>query len=99
MKKEEKEKLVKAAFEGYTIYDLEQDENYIIVKDVFNENCTTINDDLEHEFDYDLKEELNNMLADMFEKNGYDVYREGMTYAYNGKFETANDVDIVAIKK
>ena len=52
-----------------------------------------------NEFDYDLKEELNNMLAEMFEKNGYDVYRDGMTYAYNGKFETANDVDIVAIKK
>lgn len=62
------EKLVKAAFEGYTIYDLEQDKNYIIVKGVFDENCITINDDLEHEFDYDLKEELNNMLAEMFEK-------------------------------
>mgnify|MGYP004500278717 CR=1 FL=1 len=98
MNKEEKEKLVKDAFEGYTKYDLEQDENYIIVKDVFNENCTTINDDLEHEFDYDLRDELNNMLAEMFEKNGYDVYREGMTYAHDGKFYTANDIDIVAIK-
>lgn len=39
------------------------------------------------------------MLAEMFQKNGYEVYREGMTYAYNGKFETVNDVDIVAIKE
>lgn len=95
---DEKEKLVKDAFEGYTKYDLEQDKNYIIVKDVFDEDCITINDDLKHEFDYDLKEELNNMLANMFEKNGYDVYREGMTYAYNGKFETVDDVDMIAIK-
>lgn len=99
MNKQEKEKLVKEAFEGYTIYNTEQDTNYIIVRNVFDENCITINDDLERKFDYDLKEELNDMLAEMFQKNGYEVYREGMTYAYNGKFETANDVDIVAIKE
>lgn len=35
MNKQEKEKLVKEAFEGYTIYDTEQDTSYIIVRNVF----------------------------------------------------------------
>ena len=39
------------------------------------------------------------MLIDMFEKNGYDVYKEGGIYAEDGTFKNVNPYTAVALKR
>lgn len=81
MKKEEMEKLVKEAYEGYLA------DETIGQKIVIDLNT----------FEDDEDRELFDLLLKTFEKNGYTIYNSGDTYAWDGGFETVNAESAVAI--
>lgn len=91
-----KENLVKEAFEGYI--SLAEDENKIIIDLNSFDFCDECKNE-EGEIKLELVAELNNMLFDLFEKNGYNVYKNGDIYAEDGQFKDVNPDTVVAIKK
>ena len=103
-----KEELVKMAFEGEI--ECAENENKIIISlNDFDEDIKEfLNDKHKDDEDYcyyddeefdNLESELNSMLIDMFEKNGYDVYKEGGIYAEDGTFKNVNPYTAVALKR
>lgn len=89
-----KEDLVKEAFKNYT-EDAENNEKIIIDLNNFDGDVSDENGEL----DLELESELNLMLIDMFNKNGYSTYKNAETYAYNGNWETVEPDVVVAIKQ
>ena len=95
-----KEELVKMAFEGEI--ECAENENKIIISlNDFDEDIKEfLNDKHKDDEEFDnLESELNSMLIDMFEKNGYDVYKEGGIYAEDGTFKNVNPYTAVALKR
>ena len=103
-----KEELVKKAYEGYVEY-AENEEKIIIDLNGFDEEIKEyLLDKHADDEDYvyyddeefqDLGIELNKLLRELFEKNGYIVYTVGDIYAEDGKFVTVNPDANVAIKE
>lgn len=91
-----KELLVKQAFEGYI--EMAEDENKIVI-DLNGFDYLDECKDEEGELDLELTTELNKMLIDLFEENGYDVYQHGGMYAEDGQFKSVEADTAVAIKR
>lgn len=91
-----KELLVKQAFEGYI--EMTEDENKIVIDlNGFDYLDECKNED--GELNLELTAELNKMLIDLFEKNGYNVYKNGGIYAEDGQFKNVEVDTAVAIKR
>lgn len=91
-----KELLVKQAYEGYV--EMAEDENKIVI-DLNGFDYLDECKNEEGELDLELVEELNKMLIDLFEENGYDVYQHDGIYAEDGQFKNVEVDTVVAIKK
>ncbi len=96
MKKEEMEKLVELAFNGYL--ETAENENKIIVDLNGFDYCDECKNE-DGEVDLTLTTKLNEMLINYFESNGYDVYKNGSFYAEDGQFKNVNPDTAVAIKQ
>ena len=89
-----KELLVKQAYEGYI--EFAEEENIITI-DLNGFDYLDECQDEDGELNLELITELNKMLIDLFEQNGYDIYKD--IYPFDGQFRNVKVDTVVAIKE